>query len=70
MVRYGSAPLGQALVGITNSILNEMGHAPTVTELCEHVKGPDFPTEAEIITPAHELSRIYQTGNGSVRMRA
>lgn len=35
MARYGSAPLGQALVGITNSILNEMGHAPTVTELCE-----------------------------------
>jgi len=35
MARYGSAPLGQALVGITNTLLNEMGHAPTVTELCE-----------------------------------
>ena len=35
MARYGSIPLGQALVGITNSIMNEMGHAPTVTELCE-----------------------------------
>jgi DNA-binding MarR family transcriptional regulator len=35
MARYGSIPLGQALVGITNTVLNEMGHAPTVTELCE-----------------------------------
>ena len=35
MARYGSIPLGQALVGMTNTILNEMGHAPTVTELCE-----------------------------------
>lgn len=35
MARYGSAPLGQCLVGMTNTILNEMGRAPTVTELCE-----------------------------------
>ena len=35
MARYGSIPLGQALVGMTNTVLNEMGHAPTVTELCE-----------------------------------
>ncbi|MET0026886.1 MAG: DNA topoisomerase IV subunit A [Candidatus Thiodiazotropha sp.] len=42
----------------------------TVEELMMHIHGPDYPTEAEIITPAHELSRIYQTGNGSVRMRA
>ena len=27
----------------------------TVAELCEHVKGPDFPTDAEIITPSGEL---------------
>ena len=42
----------------------------TVEELCEHVAGPDYPTEAEIITPRHELLKIYQSGNGSVRMRA
>lgn len=42
----------------------------TVDELCEHVKGPDFPTEAEIITPPADLLKIYETGNGSVRMRA
>ncbi|VFN00238.1 MAG: DNA topoisomerase IV subunit A [Candidatus Kentron sp. G] len=38
--------------------------------LCEHVKGPDFPTEAEIITPPEEIRRIYRTGVGSIRLRA
>ncbi len=42
----------------------------TVKQLCEHVKGPDFPTEAEIISPRAELVQMYETGNGSVRMRA
>jgi topoisomerase-4 subunit A len=42
----------------------------TTAELCEHVRGPDYPTDAEIITPAEELSQMYETGNGSVRMRA
>jgi topoisomerase-4 subunit A len=42
----------------------------SVEELCELIKGPDFTTEAEIITPRQDLLRIYQTGNGSVRLRA
>jgi topoisomerase-4 subunit A len=42
----------------------------TVAELCEHVQGPDYPTEAEIISPAADLRKIYETGTGSVRMRA
>ncbi|WP_312512168.1 DNA topoisomerase IV subunit A [Stutzerimonas nitrititolerans] len=42
----------------------------TVEQLCEHVQGPDFPTEAEIITPRADLLKIYETGRGSVRMRA
>ncbi|WP_421861791.1 DNA topoisomerase IV subunit A [Motiliproteus sp.] len=41
-----------------------------VDELCEHLPGPDFPTEAEIISPPQELRKLYQTGRGSVRMRA
>ncbi len=39
-------------------------------ELCELMPGPDYPTEAEIITPRDELRRLYRTGRGSVRMRA
>jgi len=42
----------------------------TVAELFEHVKGPDYPTNAEIISPAEDLLQIYETGTGSVKMRA
>jgi len=42
----------------------------SVAELCEHVKGPDFPTDAEIITPPEDLRKMYETGRGSLRMRA
>jgi topoisomerase IV subunit A len=42
----------------------------SVAQLCEHVLGPDFPTEAEIVTPRHELLQMYETGAGSVRLRA
>ena len=42
----------------------------SVAELCEHVRGPDFPTEAEIVTPREELMAMYESGSGSVRMRA
>ncbi len=38
--------------------------------LLEHVRGPDFPTEAEIVSPPEEIARAYRTGTGSVRMRA
>lgn len=38
--------------------------------LCEHVIAPDYPTEAEIITPRDELRKIYRDGRGSVKMRA
>nr|VFK51713.1 MAG: DNA topoisomerase IV subunit A [Candidatus Kentron sp. TUN] len=48
----------------------DMGAKVSVDELCEYVAGPDFPTEAEIVTPQEELRRIYRTGTGSVRMRA
>jgi len=44
--------------------------AASIADLCEHVKGPDFPTAAEIITPRAELAAMYATGNGSVRCRA
>jgi topoisomerase IV subunit A len=42
----------------------------TLSELCKHIKGPDFPTGAEIISSRAEIKQIYQTGNGSVRARA
>ena len=42
----------------------------STADLMEHVRGPDFPTEAEIITPVAELRKLYDSGNGSVRARA
>ena len=42
----------------------------SIAGLCEHVRAPDFPTAAEIITSKNELLAMYATGNGSVRCRA
>ncbi len=39
-------------------------------ELMKDVKGPDFPTGAEIISPKADLKQIYETGNGTFRARA
>ncbi|MGV8931764.1 MAG: DNA topoisomerase IV subunit A [Luteimonas sp.] len=41
----------------------------SVRDLCEHVRGPDYPTTAEIITSAADLLAMYETGHGSVRAR-
>ncbi len=41
----------------------------TVRDLCEHVRGPDYPTAAEIITPAADLLAMYETGHGNLRAR-
>lgn len=42
----------------------------SLEDICEHIQGPDYPTDAEIITPRADILKIYQTGRGSVRMRA
>lgn len=41
-----------------------------LNELLEFVKGPDYPTDAEIITPKADIEKIYRTGRGSIKMRA
>ncbi len=42
----------------------------SVADLCQFIKGPDFPTEAEIVTPADEMLALYETGRGALRVRA
>ena len=42
----------------------------TLEDLSEYIKGPDYPTEAEIITPLADIQNMYKTGKGSIRMRA
>ena len=39
-------------------------------ELLEHVPGPDYPTGGEIISSSSELHAIYQSGTGTIRVRA
>lgn len=41
-----------------------------LSDLLTYVQGPDYPTDAEIITPKNEIEKIYQSGRGSIKMRA
>ncbi|WP_241640354.1 DNA topoisomerase IV subunit A [Rosenbergiella epipactidis] len=59
--------------------LREVAHATialidkpetSLEALLDIVQGPDYPTEAEIITPRKEIRKIYETGRGSIRQRA
>lgn len=59
--------------------LNEVAQAaihllnnPTagITDLMRFVKAPDYPTDAEIITPESEIRKMYESGKGSLKMRA
>lgn len=42
----------------------------SLAEVMEHLRGPDYPTDAEVITPPEDIIKIYETGRGSIRMRA
>ncbi|NBB66867.1 DNA topoisomerase IV subunit A [Mannheimia haemolytica] len=42
----------------------------TLDDVLSVVQGPDYPTEAEIITPKAEIARMYEQGRGSIKMRA
>jgi len=42
----------------------------TTQDLMKYIEGPDYPTSAEIISSSEEIETIYETGHGSVRMRA
>ncbi|MFK7864687.1 MAG: DNA topoisomerase IV subunit A [Pseudohongiellaceae bacterium] len=42
----------------------------TVADICEIIKGPDYPTEAELITPKEDIQALYESGRGSLKARA
>ena len=50
-------------------LLLDEPNAP-LEDICEYILGPDYPTDAEIITPRADILKMYQSGRGSVRMRA
>ncbi|PMJ90082.1 DNA topoisomerase IV subunit A [Vibrio sp. 10N.261.55.A7] len=41
-----------------------------LSDVMSFVQGPDYPTEAEIISPKGDIEKIYRTGRGSIKMRA
>ena len=58
-----------------NEIINACIHLidkpkSTIDDICQIIKGPDFPTGAEIITSKEEITNIYRSGQGMIRMRA
>ena len=42
----------------------------TTADLMAYIRGPDFPTDAIVTTPAADMLTAYETGRGSVRARA
>jgi len=56
------------VVGACIQLLDEPD--TSLETLMTYVKGPDYPTNAEIISSAEDINKIYTTGNGSIKMRA
>ena len=42
----------------------------SIKQVMRHIKGPDFPGGAQIITSSSDISEVYTTGRGAVRVRA
>ncbi|MFZ1342605.1 DNA topoisomerase IV subunit A [Thiothrix eikelboomii] len=56
---------------VVNACLYLLDHPQaSLGDVCKLIPAPDFPTEAEIITPAAEFLSLYEKGTGSFKMRA
>ena len=42
----------------------------TVAALMKHIKGPDYPTGGELVSPRADIKQIYSSGSGTLRLRA
>ncbi|MDH3545652.1 MAG: DNA topoisomerase IV subunit A [Gammaproteobacteria bacterium] len=42
----------------------------TIAGLMKHIKGPDYPTGGELVSPRADITDIYRTGGGTLRLRA
>lgn len=70
-VGMSSDILPHNLTEVANACIHLLDNpATSLTDICAFIQGPDFPTEAEIITPGHVIQAIYESGNGSIKMRA
>ncbi|MCA9470594.1 MAG: DNA topoisomerase IV subunit A [Nitrospirales bacterium] len=58
--------LGEVIDAAT-ALIND--RACSISDLMKHVKGPDFPTGAEILNSRSEIRHVYENGQGSIRLR-
>jgi topoisomerase IV subunit A len=59
------------LVEVANACIHLLDKPKaSLDDILEIIEGPDFPTQAEIITPKAALHKLYSEGTGSVKMRA
>ena len=42
----------------------------SLEDIMLHVKGPDYPSDALIVTPRADIQAVYETGRGSIKARA
>ncbi|MCZ6657790.1 MAG: DNA topoisomerase IV subunit A [Gammaproteobacteria bacterium] len=42
----------------------------TLGDIMTHILGPDFPSQATIVTPRAEIREVYESGRGSIKARA
>jgi topoisomerase IV subunit A len=42
----------------------------SVSHMMKHIKGPDYPTGGELVSSAADIKEIYETGSGTLRLRA
>ena len=56
---------------VANAVLHVMSNPKTTTtELMEHIPGPDWPGGSQLITKTSDIHEMYETGRGSLRLRA
>jgi topoisomerase-4 subunit A len=56
---------------VTKALIHLIDHEDAdIDHLFKFIKGPDFPTQAEIITPHSEIQAAYRKGKGRIKMRA
>ncbi len=56
---------------VANAVLHVMSNPKTTTEeLMAHIPGPDWPGGSQLITKTADIHEMYDTGRGSLRLRA
>ncbi|MFY7697581.1 MAG: DNA topoisomerase IV subunit A [Legionella sp.] len=70
-VGMSSDILPHNLTEVANACIHLLDYPDaTLADIIQYIKGPDFPTNAEIISSPDAIENVYATGNGSVRLRA